>query len=307
MIKVNDYYRGFIVEIKQMQYFIEVARFKSMTKASEHLYITQPTISNAIKLLEEELKVELIDRSKRQIVLTDAGKVFQKICKDFLKMYDNIPVELNHLLEIEEGHVRIGIPTIMNVNRFTRLISEFHNLYPNVTFHILEDGSKRIENEILKDDLDIGITVLPTNNELFNSFFFFSEELKVVVNKNHYLANASSINLRDLSSESFILFNSDYYLNDRIKECCKMSGFNPNIISESTQWTFIEQMILSELGICILPSSITDLLNEDLKSVSINNLDIGWELAIIWKKEGYQNNITKKLLEFLQDRMLLNE
>ncbi|PTI84170.1 LysR family transcriptional regulator, partial [Mammaliicoccus vitulinus] len=121
------------MEIKQMQYFIEVAKFKSMTKASENLYITQPTISNSIKLLEEELSVELFDRSKRQIVLTDAGKVFYKICKDFLKMYENIPVELNNLLEIEEGHVRIGIPTIMNVNRFTKLISEFHQLYPNVT------------------------------------------------------------------------------------------------------------------------------------------------------------------------------
>jgi len=294
------------VEIKQMQYFIEVAKFKSMTKASENLYITQPTISNSIKLLEEELSVELFDRSKRQIVLTDAGKVFYKICKDFLKMYENIPVELNNLLEIEEGHVRIGIPTIMNVNRFTKLISEFHQLYPNVTFHILEDGSKRIEDEILKDDLDIGITVLPTDNSLFNSFFFFSEELKVVVNKNHCMADQQSIDLNKLANESFILFNSDYYLNDRIKQCCRMSGFIPNIISESTQWTFIEQMILSDLGICILPSSITDLLHEDLKSISISNLNIGWELAIIWKKEGYQNHITKKLLEFLQDRFLLN-
>ncbi|PTF00161.1 LysR family transcriptional regulator, partial [Staphylococcus cohnii] len=92
------------MEFKHMQYFVEVVKQKSMTKAADSLFITQPTISNTIKLLEEELEVILFNRYKNQIYLTDAGEAFFFQCKEMLKMYDNIPNELSNLLELKKGH-----------------------------------------------------------------------------------------------------------------------------------------------------------------------------------------------------------
>ncbi|MFZ8101819.1 LysR family transcriptional regulator, partial [Staphylococcus arlettae] len=85
------------MELRHMEYFVEVVKQKSMTKAATELFVTQPTISNTIKLLEAELDVTLFNRYKNQIYLTDAGEAFFFQCKEMLKMYDNIPFSYTHL------------------------------------------------------------------------------------------------------------------------------------------------------------------------------------------------------------------
>ena len=289
-----------------MQYFVEVVKQKSMTKAASNLFITQPTISNTIKLLEEELDVNLFNRYKNQIYLTDAGEAFFFQCKEMLKMYDNIPNELSNLLELKKGHLKIGIPTIINIRILIGLISEFHEMYPNITFQLFENGSKKIENDIYYGDLDMGITVLPTNNKNFNTFSFLEEKLKLVVHKNHKLSKRKTVNIEDLKEQEFILFNSDFYLNDKIKNTCRDYGFNPNMIFETTQWSFIEEMLLNNLGICILPEGILELLDNNLKAIDINEPSMKWELAIIWRKDIIVDSLTKNWIKFLQENFLIN-
>ncbi|MBF7023255.1 cidABC operon transcriptional activator CidR [Staphylococcus kloosii] len=294
------------MELKHMQYFVEVVKQKSMTKAAASLFITQPTISNTIKLLEEELEVILFSRYKNQIYLTDAGEAFFFQCKEMLKMYDNIPNELSNLLELKTGRLKIGIPTIINIRILINLISQFHEMYPNITFQLFENGSKKIENDIYYGDLDMGITVLPTNNKSFNTFSFLEEKLKLVVHKNHKLSKRKTVNIEDLKEQEFILFNSDFYLNDKIKNTCRDYGFNPNMIFETTQWSFIEEMLLNNLGICILPEGILELLDNNLKAIDINEPSMKWELAIIWRKDIIVDSLTKNWIKFLQENFLIN-
>lgn len=289
-----------------MQYFVEVVKQKSMTKAAASLFITQPTISNTIKLLEEELEVILFNRYKNQIYLTDAGEAFFSQCKEMLKMYDNIPNELSNLLELKTGRLKIGIPTIINIRTLINLISQFHKMYPNITFQLFENGSKKIENDIYYGDLDMGITVLPTNNKNFNTFSFLEEKLKLVVHKNHKLSKRKTINIDDLKEQEFILFNSDFYLNDKIKNTCRNYGFNPNMIFETTQWSFIEEMLLNNLGVCILPEGILELLDNNLKAIDINEPSMKWELAIVWRKDIIVDSLTKNWIKFLQENFLIN-
>src|SRR5699024_2262506 len=129
-----------------MQYFVEVVKQKSMTKAASNLFITQPTISNTIKLLEKELEVTLFNRYKNQLYLTDEGEAFLVQCNEMLKMYRNIPYVLSHLLELIVGHLTVGIPPIFNIRKLNKLISQLHESYPNVHFQLFENGSKKIEN-----------------------------------------------------------------------------------------------------------------------------------------------------------------
>ncbi|MEB8173900.1 LysR family transcriptional regulator [Staphylococcus equorum] len=295
-----------LLELRHMQYFVEVVKQKSMTKAAAKLFITQPTISNTIRLLEKELEVTLFNRYKNQIYLTDAGEAFFFQCKEMLKMYENIPNELSNLLELKSGHLKIGIPTIINIRRLIKLISQFHDSYPNVTFQLFENGSKKIENDIYYGDLDMGITVLPTNHKIFSTFTFLEEKLKLVVHKDHPLSDKDTIDIEDLEHQEFILFNSDFYLNDKIKNTCRNYGFNPNIIFETTQWSFIEEMLINNMGICILPEGILDLLDKYLKAISINEPSMKWELAIIWRKDIIVDSLTKNWIKFIQENYLLH-
>src|SRR5699024_10657989 len=185
----------------------------------------QHKVKNTNKLLVVEIEEILSSKYKNKIYLTDAAEAFFFQCKEMHKMYDNIPNELSNLLELKTGCLKIGIPTIINIRILINLISQFHEMYPNITFQLFENGSKKIENDIYYGDLDMGITVLPTNNKNFNTFSFLEEKLKLVVHKNHTLSKRKTVNIEDLKEQEFILFNSDFYLNDKIKNTCRDYGF----------------------------------------------------------------------------------
>ncbi|MBD1381855.1 cidABC operon transcriptional activator CidR [Metabacillus arenae] len=293
------------MDIRHLKYFIEVSRFSSFTRAADHLFVTQPTISKMIKNLESELGVELFDRSRKQLVLTDAGRVILDQAQKIDHAFDNLQTELDDLIGLQKGHIRIGLPPIMDVDHFIRILGEFHQLYPRITFQLLENGTKKIEDDIYKDNLDVGITVLPTEEEEFHYFSFMKEELRVVVPPSHSIASRKQIKLEELKDEQFILFNKDFALNDRIRGACKEAGFLPQVISESTQWDFIGKMIAAELGISILPHSVSMLLKEDVHTIKVVKPTIEWDLAIIWRKNHYLSYATREWLKFTQDRLTM--
>jgi DNA-binding transcriptional LysR family regulator len=176
------------MDIKHLQYFIEVTNFNSFTRAADHLFITQPTISKMIKNLETELGVELFDRSRKQLALTDAGRVVLEQAKLIDKAFHNLETEMDNLLGLKKGHVRIGLPPIIDASLFPRILSRFHEDYPNITFQLVEDGSKKIEESVENDLLDIGVIVLPTNTVLFHHFAFLEEDINLIVYPTHPLA-----------------------------------------------------------------------------------------------------------------------
>lgn len=292
------------MDIKHLQYFLEVAKYNSFSRAADQLFITQPTISKMIKNFEQELGVALFDRSRKQLVLTDAGHIILEQAKLIDQAFNNLETELDNLLGLKKGHIRIGLPPIFDAHIFLKIVGSFHEKYPGITFELVEDGSKKIEEDVENNLLDIGIIVLPTKNELFNHFSFMEEDLKLILHKSHPLANRKEVQLAELEKESFILFNKDFALNDRIISSCNNEGFHPTIISESSQRSFIEEMVAFKLGIALLPESICNHLNENLTAVKLVNPTIGWNLAMIWSKNQYLPYAAKEWLQYTKMRLL---
>lgn len=291
---------GCIVDIKHMKYFVEVVKQGGMTNASKALFIAQPTIRNAIKDIESELEMPLFDRKNRQLILTDAGQIFYKKSEEILNLYSTIPAEMKGLSQLDSGHINIGMSAVMNVNHFIRILGEFHQLYPNVTYNLNEHGGKYIEENLDKGTLDIGITTLPVDAHRFNSLALYKEELVLVVSKDHPFAQQESVLMSDLKDEDFILFNEDFYLNDKIIEAAKNNGFIPHAISNISQWKFIEDLLIAHLGVSILPKSIVNMLSDRISSVNIKNPTMIWELGVIWMKDKTLSHATKRWVDFMQ-------
>ncbi|WP_102349141.1 cidABC operon transcriptional activator CidR [Bacillus sp. Marseille-P3661] len=294
------------MDIKHLQYFIEVTKYNSFSLAADHLYITQPTISKMIKNLEIELGFPLFERTKKNLTLTDAGQVILEQAKLVDKAFRNLELELDNLSGLQKGHIRIGLPPIFDAHLFLKTIGAFHEKYPNITFQFMEEGSKKIEEDVNNNLLDIGIVVLPTKNELFNHFTILEEDLMLLLHPSHRLASSEQVHLAELEKESFILLNKNYVLHDRIIFACNSVGYNPYIVSETTQWPFIEDMIAAKLGISLLPKSICNHLNQQkVKAVKISNPPLKWKLAIIWNKHQYLSIATKAWLQFYKEQHIL--
>ncbi|MDG0821973.1 MAG: LysR family transcriptional regulator [Staphylococcus equorum] len=289
------------MEIKQMKYFVEVVRNGGMTQASEHLYIAQSTISKNIKSIENEFDITLFDRRKKHIILTDIGQIFYDKCVEALAVLDDLSLEMGDVTNLERGHIRIGISAIMNVRLFTESLNQFHSKYPNVTYEVIEGGGKAVEFYLNNDEIDVGITTLPVDEDIYHAVPLYKEKLLLIVDKNSELAQQSSVYLGDLKDESFIMFHDDYYLKDQIIESCRKVGFHPKTVAKMSQITFIENMIRDGIGVSILPESIVNILNDGVVGIEISAADVAWNLGVIWKKESYMNHVTHEWINFLKD------
>ena len=287
------------MEIKQIKYFVEVVRQGGMTQASEHLYIAQSTISKAIKNIENEYDITLFDRSQKQIKLTDIGQTFYDNSLEFLALFEKLSLEMNDVVNVQKGHIKIGLSPMMNVQMFTNALNQFHKLYPNVTYEVIEGGGKIVENLTANDDVDIGITTLPVDHSLFHSVSLYNEELLLVVSNDHHLSDMEKVDLAELKNEEFVLFHDDYYLKDQIIENCKRIGFYPKTVANISQISFIANLIQQGIGISIVPESLVRLMGDNVTSIQLENVELSWHLGAVWRKDAYLNYVTRQWIDFI--------
>ncbi len=286
-----------------MKCFLEVTRTGNFTTASENLFITQPALSRIIKSLEDEIGAPLFIRTRKKLILTDAGRILKKHALKIENQLQQLDAELDKMFMQRKRQIRIGLPTITNSIFFSKLIASFHEEYPEVIFLLEEDGSKPVEEKVLNNLLDFGVVVLSEENENLDSIIFVNEKLKLVVSSSHRLAGKQEVSLQELKKEDFIMFDRDFVLRNLVINSCKEAGFQPKIISETSQLEFIQELVAYNIGITLLPESTCIELTDDFKTITVTNPEIEWNLAMIWRKDASLSQIAQEFVRFAKEKL----
>lgn len=288
------------MNLREILLFMEVADQQSFTKAAEHTYLSQPSLSKVVKKLEEELQVELFDRSTRHLHLTDAGKIVYQQGQKSLESLSELKVLLDELRNVKTGKIKIGIPPLVGTLVFPDMALKFHTKYPKVLLQLVELGAKRIVPLVEDNKVDLGICVLPVDEEKLNVYPFISDEFVVFIYDDHPLAAREFLSISELKHENFILFSNDFTLHDSVINACKENGFEPNVSYETSQWDLITELIAAKMGIALLPKSIFYKQNHpNVKMIPIKGSVFLWRLGIITKKNAYHSFATRELLKML--------
>ncbi len=287
------------MDIRQLTYFIEVAKYKSFTKASKSLHLSQSTLSKVVKNLEEELKVELIDRSAKKIELTDAGEIVLAEGEIIMESVNDLSTHLYDLMNLKKGKIKIGIPNIIGFLFFPKIIKGFNNLYPDIQIKISEDDSKKVKQEVKDGILDLGVVMLPVDEKEFDVVPFVSGELSLFVHHDHLLAQKEKVEMKELIDEPFILFKQEF-IREIIVQQCLRAGFRPKIAYEISEWGFISEMIGENLGIAICPKPMAKKVDQDLiKVIPIVNPIIPWNLGLISKTKKHASPAVREFIRYI--------
>ena len=277
------------MDIRHLEYFTEVAKHLNFTKAASTLHISQPSLSKTVKSMEEELGVPLFYRSFRQLELTDAGKALLANANHVLHAYQNLTNELNDVMNLKKGEIRIGIPPIIGAAFCSSIISQYIDLLPSINVSLTEVGTKTIKDGIHDGTLDVGFVCNHTEyKKKYEMVELLKDPLMLVVHQSHPLYKLESVTFDDIKDESFVMYRQDFSLYDRIIDVCTSHHFYPKIVCESSQKDFMIEMVEAKLGIALLPSQICERIsNNDIKSIPFENPQIHLELGMIWKKDNY--------------------
>lgn len=242
------------MELRQLQYFVTVARLEHVTKAAEMLRVAQSAVSRQIHQLESELGVQLFTPRGRNLQLTPAGKLFLTRAEAVLTGLDRAVLELQEFMHPEAGEIRIGFPHSLGIHLLPSVIAEYRTKHPNVNF-ILRQGTYHVLiREVLEGEVDLAfISPLPTERDDLEGDLLLTEELKVILPENHVLAGYTSIRLDELKDESFVMFSEHYSLRTIVLEACAKAGFTPRIGFEGDEMDTIRGLVAAGLGVSLLP------------------------------------------------------
>ncbi|MBB6446793.1 DNA-binding transcriptional LysR family regulator [Bacillus benzoevorans] len=248
--------------------------------------------------MEEELNMELIDRSVKKIELTDAGEIVLAEGEVIMESLNDLSSHLYDLMNLKKGKIKVGIPPIIGFLFFPKIIKGFNQLFPDIKIKISEDDSQKVIQEVRDGLLDLGVVMLPVDEKEFDVVPFVFDELSLFVHHSHPLAQKEKIEMKELQKETFILFKHPYIHNLIIQEC-QRAGFHPEIGYEISEWGFISGMVGENLGISIFPKPVVNKVDQDLIKAIPFHPSFPWNLGIISKKKKHASPAVREFIKYI--------
>ncbi|MDP4086426.1 MAG: LysR family transcriptional regulator [Bacillota bacterium] len=255
------------MELRQLKYFIEVAKQEHVSIAAENLHIAQSAISRQIGNLEDELGVQLLQREGRNIKLTHIGKLFAEQAVIAIKAIENAKQMIDEYIDPERGTIRIGFPSSLAGNILPRIITAFKREHPDVKFHLRQGSYHFLIDGIKKREIDLAfIGPVPKNDTDIHSDILFIENFVALLPEYHLLTVQKDISLYQLAKDPFVLFPKGFILRKIVEDACVQAGFQPKVLCEGEDLDAIKGLVSAGIGITLLPAL---LLNENHPSGTV--------------------------------------
>jgi LysR family hydrogen peroxide-inducible transcriptional activator len=250
--------------ITQLQYVLAVAEYRNFTLAAEKCFVTQPTLSMQIQKIEEELKIQIFDRTKKPIQLTDIGEKIIAQAKNIIIEADRIKDIVEHQKGFIGGEFKLGIiPTIMPT-LLPMFLTNFIKKYPKVKLIIEELNTDEIINRLKNGHLDAAIASTPLQEEKLKEFVLYYEPFVAYIPENRKIADKKEIEVSDLNIEEILLLQDGHCFRNGILNLCKNTnaGVGSSFQLESGSFETLVKLANEGLGTTLLPFLHTLDLNE---------------------------------------------
>lgn len=291
------------MEIRELKYFLAIAREQSISKAAESLYMTQPSLSRQMQNLEKELGKQLFVRGSKKIELTEAGFLLQKRAEEMLALYEKTQAELAAPEECA-GEIRIGGGESFCVSFVARLATKMQRENPRVVFHFFSGDTQDVTEKLDKGLIDFGILVEPAEISRYEFLRLPQKDTwGVLMRKDSPLAQKERITPQDLIGKPLI--RSLHAVKNR-ELSAWFSGEEPQDIRATYNLLYNASLLVREgMGYAVGLDRIINTTGES--ELCFRPLDPPLEstLAVAWKKNQIFSRPAQKFLQMLGDELSL--
>ena len=270
------------MELYPLRVFLTVASEKSFSRAAEKLHRTQPAISLALQRLENDLGERLIDRSAKDLVLTDAGRTVIEYARRFENLSGELQLALAELRDNAAGRLSIGANESTTLY-LLRHIEGYRRLFPKVKVEVRRSLSSRIPSEIVDGNLELGVISYDPHDERLLSTVIFTDSLAFVVSPKHPLAGKKLISIRDLGGETFIAHNVVSPYRELVVREFRRQNVPLNMPVEMPTVETIRRLVQAEIGVAFLPKMCVqqELESGTLVSVRVKEMQIERKIYLV--------------------------
>lgn len=247
------------MDISALESFIAVAQYQSFSKASEHLFVTQPAISKRVAGLEAELKTQLFNRINRQISLTDAGKRLLPKAQELVNQAKDMQRYASNLNEDISGPLSVAISHHTALYRLPPILSKFNSLYPKVNLDIRFEDSEQAFSSVERGDIEFAVITLPSELPAsLHSEVVWQDPLNIVVGLDHALQAKDSVTLKQLAKYPCVLPTSDTETHQIMQREFERAGLVMNVQMSTNNLQSLKMLVSAGIGWSLLPKTMLD-------------------------------------------------
>jgi len=289
------------MNLNQLKYFHAVCTFKSLSLASEHLYISQPSLSNSLKALENEFGVMLFRRRHHGMELTNEGKLLYNMCAELLENARQIENTMSAFGK-NKNTIRLGVPPMIGYLLLPHIYGEFLKDNPEISIRITEGGRHELLEKLSSDYLDIAI--LPHSMNFDSSFSaqgITEFEIACLVSKENQLSGNAEISPANLTGVPVCLFDNNFFQTEEIKKWFAGENVTPNILLQTAQLSTMLNMVSNNISVGF---AFKDLVGES-SPVGVIPMEnpIFVSVSLVWKSDSFGFDALERLKGFLRDRI----
>jgi LysR family hydrogen peroxide-inducible transcriptional activator len=288
------------MEIHQLRYFCAVAKAGSFTRAAEREHVSQPSLSQQVRKLEDELGARLLDRLGRTVRLTSFGETFLLRAEAILREVSDAKQEIEEMTGMERGRIVVGaIPTVAPYF-LPNLLASFALKFPSVQVSVVEEITSVLLERLQDATIDMALLALPVPGDHFVCEELLREPLYLVVPQNHRLASKSRVHLKQIESDSFLLLKEGHCFRENTLSACGRARLAPNVVFESGQFATILAMVAANTGVSVVPQMAVEK-RDGCRFIPIADDGACRRVGVVQLRQHFSSRAQQAFLRHLQE------
>jgi DNA-binding transcriptional LysR family regulator len=274
------------VELRQLRYFVTVARTRHFGEAAQQLHMAQSPLSQAIRQLESQVGATLFHRTTRRVELTPAGEALLRDARRILASVEAAQERVRLVEAGSSGLLRVGATGLAALHELPRLARIARRELPAVVLQFEPDLLTPAQERALEEDrIDLGVLRPPVRSSGLTWRVITRERLDVAVPDSHRLARGAPVALAELRDEDFVVYGvADSVVDAAVTQACLAAGFLPRRAHQAAQTSIVLTLVAAGLGVAVLPESVAALHVDGVHFVPVTD-DVHIDLALAWRRD----------------------
>lgn len=290
------------MHLRFVEIFCDVAQRRSFSKGAQAHEVSQSSASQAVNLLEKRLGTKLIDRSKRPLELTPAGKVYFEGCRELLERFRAVEDRVQAIVDKVAGPVRVAAIYSVGLMQMEQFVQRFEALYPDTRLRLEYLHPDRVYQQVLADEADLGLVSYPRHGGDIVSIDWQEQPMVLVVPPRHRLSGQRSVSISELDGEDYIGFTRELTIRREIDRQFKRSRVTVDVVHEFDNIETIKRAIEIGSGVALLPRPTVwqEISSGVLSAVDVSDVKLVRPLGIVHKRNKQLTTAVQKFIELLQ-------
>ena len=290
------------MNFQTLSLYCEVIRSGSFSLGAAAHHISQSAASQAVRQLEDELGVQLIDRTKRPFMVTPEGRRFHEGCQLLIEQFEKVRSDLTRQREELGGAIRVAVIYSVGLQDMGFYTQQFNARYPRAKIRLAFLHPHEVVEAVINDDADLGILSFPSVHRSLAVIPWHDESMVFVCHRTHELARKKLVTAKEIAGQTFIAFEKNLAIRKAIDRALRQRGVKPNVTMEFDNIETIKQAIAIQSGVSILPKSSIgrEIENGIVASAPLDMTELVRPIGIIHRRQRLLAPVAGKFIDFLQ-------